>query len=311
MTVDGAHHTDGVQGSTPRFIYILPGLAGFYFLANPGVTNDIIIYITLTCVTAYSLFCWTSCFHETAHQTLFRRPWMNIWFGRFIGSVILTPYSVYRESHVRHHAYLNSPADWELWPYSDPRTSRLFRRLFVWLDLALGVFTAPFIYGRIAFHRDTPIRSAALRRTIQWEYVAVAMVWTTVLTVVASMGWWAAFLRVWVVPHGFAGVFQTGRKLTEHLGMSSSDPLMGTRTVVGRGPLSRLCSFLNFDIFVHGPHHRQPRLPHGHLRRQVREFMRENPASQMPVYPSYARAVVAMLPWMWRNPAVGKNASHF
>ena len=45
-----------------------------------------------------------------------------------------------------------------------------------------------------------------------------------------------------------AGVLQTMRKLTEHLGMASYDPPLGTRAVIGQNWLTRLGSFMNFDI---------------------------------------------------------------
>ena len=69
-----------------------------------------------------------------------------------------------------------------------------------------------------------------------------------------------------------AAFMQTFRKFTEHLGMASFDPLQGTRTVLPRKWLLRLSSFLNFDIFVHGPHHRHPRLTHDKLESKLDEY---------------------------------------
>ena len=54
------------------------------------------------------------------------RAALSIWTGRLLGTMMFTPYTAYREVHIRHHAYLNTPRDWELWPYSDPqRVARL------------------------------------------------------------------------------------------------------------------------------------------------------------------------------------------
>ena len=72
-------------------------------------------------------------------------------WGRVIGTMIGVPYSIYRESHIRHHAYLNKPYDWELWPYSDPKASLWFRRVFVWFDLFLGMLGAMATYGDCSF----------------------------------------------------------------------------------------------------------------------------------------------------------------
>ena len=221
---------------------------------------------------------------------------------------MFTPYTVYRESHIRHHAYLNKPTDWELWPYSDPKASLTFRRIFVWLDLFLGLFTAPLIYGRTYFHKDSPIKNPAIRRAIAWEYVGMVAIWGAVLAVTAYYGSWMGLLTVWFVPHWIAGIFQNGRKFTEHLGMSSYDPLKGTRTVIANNPVSRLCTYLNFDIFVHGPHHRHPRVAHDQLIAKMEGYFDEHGRESFPVYPTYLQATWSMLPNMWRTPGVGVNA---
>ena len=73
---------------------------------------------------------------------------------------------------------------------------------------------------------------------------------------------WHGYLRAWLIPSCVAGIYQSIRKFTEHLGMASYDPMVGTRTVVGQNWFTRMCTYLNFDIFVHGPHHRHPLVPH-------------------------------------------------
>ena len=62
-------------------------------------------------LTGYALFSLTSGLHETVHQTFCGSRRVSIWFGRLIGTLLFLPYTVYRESHIRHHAYLNSPLD--------------------------------------------------------------------------------------------------------------------------------------------------------------------------------------------------------
>jgi len=109
------------------------------------------------------------------------------------------------------------------------------------------------------------------------------------------------------VPQTVAGIYQNGRKLTEHLGMESYDPLRGTRTVVGDNPITRLCTFLNFDIFVHGPHHRHPRVSHDRLEALTRRYVAEAKGQGLPIYTTYASAFRAMFPWMLTNPGVGVN----
>lgn len=281
---------------------------GLWFLANPWPGDQWPTQVFWTVCTTFSLFCWLSCFHETIHHTVCRSRKANIILGRIIGMVVLTPYTVYRESHIRHHAYLNRPGDWELWPYSDPSASRSFRMAFAWCDLLLGFITGPYIYGRTFFHKKSPIASPELRTAIHWEYLLSALFWGVTLGFVAWFNAWYGFLKIWIVPHALAGILQTGRKFTEHLGMQSFDPLMGTRTVIGENAWTRFCAQANFDIFVHGPHHRHPRLPHAELASKMHEYVRNTPEAGYPVFSTYARAVRAMLPALFRNPGVGLNA---
>jgi len=224
-----------------------------------------------------------------------------------IGTVFLIPYTVYRESHIRDHAYINTPSDWELWPYSDPNTSRGFRRVFVWFDLMLGMAAAPYIYGRIFFHRDSPLTSKQIRRTIWMEYAFIAVTWGLFLLTLDHFHVLRTTHSQWAMALFVMTTLQTGRKLTEHLGMVSFDPILGTRTVVGRNWLTRWTTYLQFDIFVHGPHHRHPRLHHGQLKDKMREYVDNHHDVAVPVFGSYWKATVNMLPHMWRNPGVGVN----
>lgn len=259
-------------------------------------------------VTSYCMFCWTSCFHETAHQTLTARRSTSIWLGRLLGTLMFVPYTIYRESHIRHHAYLNKPYDWELWPYSDPRASLWFRRLFVWFDFFLGAYAAMITYGRIFWHRNSPLTDPRLRRTIQLEYAFATAFWAAALTAVHFTNSWGGFLRGWLIPYMIAGMYQNGRKFTEHMGMSSYDPMLGTRTVVGRNWFSRACTYLNFDIFIHGPHHRHPRVAHRTLREKMNQYVEKAPELQYPMFDSYRKAIWDTIPFLFLNPGVGMNA---
>jgi fatty acid desaturase len=291
----------------PRFFFGPLGVFGIWALAVQWPNDHWLTYALSTIGLTYILFCWTSCFHETAHQTLCSSKRLSVLIGRILGTVMFAPYSVYRESHIRHHAYLNKPTDYELWPYSDPNTSVWFRRVFVWFDLVFGFVMSPFVYGRTYFHKDSPIRSPSLRRTIAYEYVGCVVFWGSVLGLVAWYGAWMGFCRAWLIPHFLAGIYQSARKLTEHLGMASYDPMLGTRTVLGKNLLTRLFTYMNFDIFVHGPHHRHPRVSHNLLGVKMNEYMTEHPQAQFPLYGTYLSATADMLPHMFRNPGVGMN----
>jgi fatty acid desaturase len=289
-----------------RFLFFPFQIASMVLIAYPWPVDNWAVRAFWILVTSYFMFCWTSCFHETAHQTLFQSQRLSMWLGRVLGWLMFVPYTAYRETHIRHHAYLNKPNDWELWPYADPNSPRWFRHVFVWFDLLAGVVAAPILYGRIYFHPNSPLRTEQCR-AVRWEYFGMVCFWAAICAVVGYYGKWTTLVLVYFVPQWLAGIYQNGRKLTEHLGMRSYDPLLGTRTVVGNNLVTRLATFLNFDIFVHGPHHRHPRVSHDQLEALTREYVATAAARNMPVYPTYASAARDMVPWMFANPGVGMN----
>ena len=154
FTADEQHDLDEKQ-TLPRMMSI--PMAGLCMALNGALLGGLLpwteagpwLVAGLVAATAAMMFCWTSALHEAAHQTLFKSRWLSILCGRLLGTLMFTPYSAYREVHIRHHAYLNTPRDWELWPYSDPQASLRFRRAFVWFDLFCGIAAGPLIYGRI------------------------------------------------------------------------------------------------------------------------------------------------------------------
>jgi fatty acid desaturase len=241
-----------------------------------------------------------------------RRRNANIWFGRVVGTLVIIPYSAYRETHIRHHAYMNTPDDYELWPYSSPSASLAFRRAFVLFELFGGVVSEPIIYGRIFFFRKSPLSKQA-RRTIRREYQAMAAFWGAIglllvaLTISGTIDW-RGFDPLWLVPFPIAAGINAMRKFVEHLGMESTEPLTGTRTILGNNRLTRLCSYFNFELSIHGPHHRFPKAPHFELESKLAEYQRAHPHAVVPVFTTYRAAVLDTIPCLWRNPGVGANA---
>ena len=296
-----------VLASLPRFVHVLLSTVGFAGLITGWANSHPLLQTACVLGIAYSMFCWTSCLHEASHHTLCGSKKISIWIGRFAGTLSFNSYSVYRESHIRHHAYLNKPADWELWPYSDPEEPLWFRRLFCWLEIPFGFVTNPTVYGRLYFHKNSPITNLDVRKTIRNEYIAMAMFWAACVGLVAWTARWELFLMAWVIPQIVAGVFSTVRKFTEHLGMQSYDPLLGTRTVIGKNVFTRFCTYINFDGFIHGPHHRHPRFRHEQLSERMDTYQQENSQKTYPVFGTYVSAMRHMLPSILFSPGVGMN----
>lgn len=305
---------DSLWSIWPRFLlFPVLAIAAFPpFIAGWGGDHPVVRVLWVAFLTS-CWFCVGGSFHESTHHTLFRNSRTNVRWGRILGILTLIPYTAYRETHRLHHAWLNSPADPELWPYSDPGKSLAFRRMFVWIDLFAGVVTAPYIYSRLYWHRD-PRLSAEVRRTIRREYFAMLAAWSAAaFCVVAWMriihwDWWL-FDPVWVLPLLLAPMLNTARKFVEHLGLTSTDPFLGTRTIRAGNLVSRFFSYFNFDIAIHGPHHRYPRARHFELGPRLDGYRAAHPEADVPIFSSYASAWLNVFPLLWRNPATGLPSS--
>ena len=297
----------------PRFLVFptiaIVGYVGFV----TGVGGDsLLVRLIWSVFLGYCWFCVAGSFHEAVHQTMGTWRNANVWFGRVVGTFLGIPYTAYRESHIRHHAYMNTSDDFELWPYCKPGASLAFRRAFVLFDIFGAILANPIVYGRIYFVRNSPLSQQA-RTAVQREYMAIAVFWGSIIagmTILSLNGIvdLQRFDLMWLLPMPIAAAFNGFRKFTEHLGMASTDPILGTRTVLGKNWVTRVCSYFNFNLDIHGPHHRFPRAPHFELESKLAEYQLKHPGIVIPVFPTYLAAVMDTIPCLWQNPGVGVNA---
>ena len=260
-------------------------------------------------VLSYCWFCVNGLSHELIHENLPVPTRFGRLMARLIGIPIWIPRRVYKEVHMRHHAYLNTPLDFELWPYSDPNASLRFRRAFVWFDVLLGYFATPMIWGRICFSRHSPASDEA-KQEMRMEYAITGMAWLTAIAIGAWLHFSATFTFGWqqlvfALPILFAANMNSVRKMIEHVGTASLDPISGTRTIVGNGFLTRAYRYLSFELAVHGPHHRYPKLDHTELANRMDEIQQQRPDEDCLVFNSVTAALVHTVGSMWNNPAVG------
>ena len=277
-----------------------------YFSPTDWLPNAIGIVVL-----AYCWFCIGGIAHELVHDNLHLSKG-GVWIARTIGCLLLIPHSVYREVHMRHHAYLNTPLDWEMWPYCDPRLSTGFRRTFIIFDILLAVFVTPIIWGRICFSKFSPI-SGDIKKTMKREYAACAIFWFSVVSCCVWLHKTNSFTfraehLIFAAPPILATMLNGLRKIMDHVGTESIDPVHGTRTIVGQNFITRILSFFNFDLAIHGPHHRFPKLNHTQLEQKMNELQEKNPDATYPVYSSFTAALFDTLKRVITKPGVGINA---
>lgn len=239
--------------------------------------------------------------HEAAHGMLSRRPWLNELQGLVIGTASLTPLSVYRYVHARHHAHLGRERDPEFWPYSLPWTPRWFRLVYAWSELLVGWLLTPVLYSvRTACSWRSVPRMQRPRLLAEWALLIGA--WAALLALIDTRGWWEAFIVAHLIPAWLAGTMQTVRKFTEHLGMFGQGILAMTRTVVYRGPLGQAASASQLHVEHHATHHRFARIPSYALPEATDLVYAHAPDGRL--FPNHARAFLDMLPHLL-NPRVG------
>lgn len=291
----------------PVFAFI--GQAVWMTSASPFTPLALAIWVPLL---SFCWFCVGGLSHELVHFNLPLPKWLQEVFSRILGAGVFIPFNVYREVHMRHHAYLNTPLDWELWPYSDPQTSVGFRRVFVWFDLLCGYVATPLIWGRIWYSSSSTAKPEK-RRAMTVEYLAIAVVWGAAIGFCIWLHQTGSFAFGWrhlwfALPFLVAANLNSMRKMIEHVGTCSFDPVHGTRTVIGSSLLTKVVTFLDFDLSVHGPHHRHPKLEHTQLKNRMREIEAARPDEDFPVFSSFAGALRDTVRTLFTNPAVGVNA---
>ena len=246
------------------------------------------------------MFIFVIGFHDAAHDRLHPVKWMNDLFGHIVGTLSFVPLDVYRYAHARHHAYLGTQNDPELWPFNDPRTSRLRRVLAAFCEIVLG-----FIYSPVLFLRSVLIGelSPQERQKIIRGYVLCAVKWTAILFIVYAFNLWMLLLILAIIPMAISGSMQTINKFIQHLGLHGRTVLGLTRTVVDEHPAGEVVSSAMFFNDYHGTHHRYAKIPYYNLP-SATPYTLANATEFCPVYANLGYAFLAMLPCL-ADPKIG------
>jgi fatty acid desaturase len=244
------------------------------------------------------------------HMTLLKNTTKRLWIGRLLGMILVIPFTCFRATHLTHHAKMCTPEDYELWPYCKPKYSVSSRRAFCVFDLLLGTLSAPIIYSRIFWKRNSPLTEPECA-DVKFEYMLSVLFWSAITSIVVylsmtekvsseSLSLW------WFAPLAFAATLNSLRKLIEHVGLSNYDPMFGTRTIQPTNPIARLISFGNYDLNLHGPHHRYGRAKHNELSEKLAEALENQPAVRDIVFRSYSGAAWHTLQCVLKSPGVGE-----
>lgn len=246
------------------------------------------------------LFVFVIAFHDASHDRLHPVHWINEAFGHTVGALSFIPLSVYRYAHARHHAYLGTQRDPELWPFNAPHVPRILRVLAAFFEIVLGFLYSPMLFFRSVAVGDP---SARERKLIVRGYVVCAIIWTATLVLVYDFDLWKLLLVTAIVPMAISGMLQTLNKFTQHIGLHGRTVLGLTRTVVDEHPAAELVSSTMFYNDYHGTHHRYAKIPYYNLP-EATPLTLATASESCPVYSNLAVAFIAMLPYL-ADPKVG------
>jgi fatty acid desaturase len=246
--------------------------------------------VPLVLVTAHLMHGLLIGFHEASHGLLRKSRRLNEFDGVLIGIFSFLPFSLYRVVHQRHHMFLATEKDTELWPFVLPRAPRWARRLAAFLELTVGLFYSPLIFLRVLLQRESPIRSRKVRRRIWLELGLSFVTWIAVLAAFAFWGGWKYFLWLYLVPAVIAANLQSWRKYVEHLGLTGNTVNSSTRSIVPRSWLGHLFAYTLLHEPYHGVHHENAGLPHQFLPQFTAILTPKEPGELAP-FMSYRQAL--------------------
>jgi fatty acid desaturase len=259
---------------------------GLFFAVTRGIYW---LAVPLVLVASHLMHGSLIAFHEASHGLLRKNRTWNEMDGIVIGLLSLTSFSLYRAAHQTHHAHLGTVRDEEFWPFTDTKCPRWFRVLAAFLELFLGLIYSPLLFVRSFLRPGSPVRSKKVRWRIWMEFALLAVVWGTMLAVVAWLGAWKYLIWLYVLPAFIAGNLQSWRKHIEHVGLTGTTVKGTTRSVVADDWWGRLVALTLLHEPYHGVHHQRVGVPHAHLPGYVAEL---EPASEeeLAPFPSYTHA---------------------
>jgi fatty acid desaturase len=227
--------------------------------------------------------------HDSAHHRLATSKLLNDVFGElFCAWPMFFRMAAYRENHLLHHRYPNTPVDPDFRPGRFPKSGREI------VKMLLGDVTAFHTIEQLGelkrLKKPTTLRTKLLRLAY---YAALAAVLT-------YLGLWKVYLLYWIVPlFTWLKLVLRVRAIADHAGVETREHPFSTRTIIpnwfDRAFLApRNCSY-------HLGHHLYQTVPWYNLKRLHAELMKD------PTFQKRARITRGFwrlfLEFPWREPS--------
>lgn len=227
--------------------------------------------------------------HELSHSTVFRTRWLNEFWGRVIGFIVIAPRDADQIQHFAHHRHTQIwRQDGEL--FRQPFTLRSYLMRLSGIEYWRSNFAALLVYawGRVDEPYVKPAQHALVIREAGLHlagYVAIAVV-------SIAAGSWAAILY-WLGPLLLTKPAHQLQNLIEHLGLPHSDDIFANTRSTRTNALMR---WLCWQMQYHTAHHAFPSVPFFRLKELHHEiFTARGVQPPMMSYLGFQRAIIQAL----------------
>jgi fatty acid desaturase len=268
-----------------------------------GHTAFLWLLVPLMLVSSHFMHAMLIGYHEAAHGNLRKWKWLNDFDGQLVGMISLTPFTLYRALHQKHHVNLATVKDLELWPFVDPQQPLWWRRTAAFLELNFGFFYTPYLFWRVFLENPSPVTNKTVRKRIWIETAGMILLWTTTLSLVAWFNVWNWFLVLYFIPAFIAGNMQSWRKYIEHVGLSGNSARSATRSIIVETTPGRFVALSLLHQPLHGVHHAKSSIPCDELVDHVGLIEPKDEGDTTP-FPNYRSAFVDLMKRL-RDPRVG------
>jgi fatty acid desaturase len=227
--------------------------------------------------------------HELSHSTVFRTRWLNEFWGRVIGFIVIAPRDADQIQHFAHHRHTQIwRQDGEL--FRQPYTLRSYLMRLSGIEYWRSNFAALLLYasGRVDEPYVKPAQHALVIREARLHLAGYVLI--TIVSLIT--GSWAAILY-WLAPLLLTKPAHQLQNLIEHAGLPHSDEIFAnTRSTRTNTVMRWLC----WQMQYHTAHHAFPSVPFFRLKELHDEiFTARGVQPPMMTYLGFQRAIILAL----------------
>jgi fatty acid desaturase len=227
--------------------------------------------------------------HELSHSTVFRTRWLNEFWGRVIGFIVIAPRDADQIQHFAHHRHTQIwRQDGEL--FRDRYTLRSYLMRLSGIEYWRSNFAALLLYarGRVDEPYVKPAQHALVIREARLHLAGYALI--ALVSLAADS--WAAVLY-WLAPLLLTKSAHQLQNLIEHVGLPHSDDIFANTRSTRTNALMR---WLCWQMQYHTAHHAFPSVPFFRLKELHAEiFTARGVQPPMMSYLGFQRAMIRAL----------------